>query len=65
MFSKFAVPLIYIYLAWCLMQYDWLVPSMRLRVTRRTLSFPAGLSLFPPGFRPIFRAGQAGVPEQD
>ena len=34
---------------WYLMQYDWLVPSMRRQLIQD--------SFFPPGFRRIFRAG--------
>ena len=37
MFSNFAVPLFYIYPPWYLMQYDWLVPSMRLQVIQDSL----------------------------
>ena len=37
MFSNFAVPLFYIHPPWYLMQYNWLVPSMRLQVIKDSL----------------------------
>ena len=37
MFSNFAVSQFYIYPPWYLMQYDWLVPSMRLQVIQDSL----------------------------
>ena len=37
MFSNFTVPLLYIYPPWYLMQYDWLVPNMRLQVIQDSL----------------------------
>ena len=35
--SNFTVPLFHIYPPWYLMQYDWLVPSMRLQVIQDSL----------------------------
>ena len=37
MFSNFAVPQFYTYPPWYLMQYDWLVPSMRQQVIQDSL----------------------------
>ena len=44
--SKFAVPLFHIYPPWYLMQYDWLVPSMRLQVIQDSLFSRLGSGLF-------------------
>ena len=46
----------------------WFFPQFWGEKWRRSEHAPAsntGLSLFPPGFRPILKAGQEGVPEQD